>query len=251
MDGSFSLDTALPADHLPGANHPPPDAPDPFGAHEANILDLYEEARNWLDGAAIENQAQADCVEALLEMIDVAHKAADAERVKEKAPHDQAIDAIQTKWNPLIGKTTKLKGKTVLMREGCLSVLTKWKQKLLAEQEAAAAKARTEATAKAQAAAEAARNVGGDLGAAERAEDLIRVARNSLRDAKAAEKPTVKGMRTIWRTTMTDPTAAARWAWNFHRHDCEAFFQSLAERSVREGHRTVAGFEITPEKVAY
>ena len=48
----MSLAEALPADHLIGANNPPPDA---LGAMTVHVDDLYVEAANWCDGAEIEN----------------------------------------------------------------------------------------------------------------------------------------------------------------------------------------------------
>src|ERR1035438_2770785 len=93
--------------------------PDPFEAHKLNIEGLYMEAKNWLDGEPIANEAQAEKVQTLLRMIQEAEKAADDSRVIEKKPLDEAIAAIQDRYNPLIAPIKNKKpGKCALAIEG-------------------------------------------------------------------------------------------------------------------------------------
>ena len=58
------------------------------------------------------------------------------------------------------------------------------------------------------------------------------------------------GLRTTWVATITDPIDAARTCWRDARPEMLEFLQSWADRRVREGVRTLPGFNILPQKVA-
>lgn len=245
MDGS-----TLPASHQIGGNNPPAD---PFGAIEAHILDLYAEAKNFLDGEAVSSEAMADAIEDLLTQIRAAEKAAEAQRKAEKDPLDDQIAAIQAKWNPLIGSNKSVKGKTVLATEACKAALAPWKQAQEAAKLEAARKAREEAEAAQRAAAEAMRATQvDDLAAREEAEHLVREAETAAKQANRADKAatTGTGLRSYWSPKLTDGTAAARHYWMTDRQACEDFFLSLANRDTRQGIRTIPGFEIIEERRA-
>jgi hypothetical protein len=244
MDGS-----TLPASHQIGGNNPP----DPFGAIDAHIRDLYAEAKNFLDSDPITSEAMATAVTNLLDKIRQAEKAADEARKEENRPFDEGKAAVQAKFAPLISDTKAVRGLTVLAAEACKAALTPWRQAQEAIALAAARKAREEAEAAAKAAAEAMRATQvDDLAAREDAERLIREADHAAKLANRADKSatTGTGLRPYWSPKLTDGTAAARHYWTTDRQACEEFFLSLANRDTRNGVRTIPGFEIVEERRA-
>jgi hypothetical protein len=245
------LAEANPRVHL-GANNPPADPlEDPFTAHETHINDLYLEAANWCDGAAIENDAQAAEVDRLLADLKAAIDAAEQAQTNQIQPLTDKVTAIRERFYPLIGDTKKVTGKAIRAKRALLAVKTAWANKLEAARAEEAKRLRDEAAAAAALAAEAARAARGDLVATEQAEALIHDATAVQRDAVTAERAVkVSGMRDNWVAAMTDPVAAARWAWADHRTECEAFFLQLAQADVRAGKRTIAGFTVTNERRA-
>src|SRR5690606_8920199 len=110
---------------IPGHNQPRP-----FDLIQEEINDLYMEARNWADGEPITNEEMHDAVDLLLTKIHEAGKRAEAARVEEKRPYDEAIDEIQTRFNALIGNTKKVKGKVVLAKEALSALLLPWREKV-------------------------------------------------------------------------------------------------------------------------
>lgn len=238
-----------------GDNNPPP-----FEAIKAYIEDLYEEAKNWCDGAPIETQEQADAVQTLLRTLQEAEGAADAERIKEKKPLDEQVEAIQERYAPLIADTKKVKGLTVRSIAACKQALTTWLRKQEALRIAAAEQLRKEAEAREHAAAEALRaaHQATDLAATEQAEAAVRDAQEADREARRAETARVHatgqgravGLRDNWIATLVDPAAALR---HYMATDPESLKGWLLERGrqdVRSGKRTIPGFEVVNEPVA-
>lgn len=225
-----------------GHNRPPEALA--YEAHVANIADLYEEARNWLDGTKIETPDQAEAVERLLDLLRDGKKAADESRKVENEPFDRGKAEVQARYNPILKQADTA-------ADGCKAVLKVWRDALAAEKARIAEQARKEAEEKARAAAEAARAASPDnLADVERAEALIQDAERAAKAAKKAGKDTVKGLRTYYVPVMVDGTAAARHFWQTRREACEGFFQQLAETEVREGKRAIPGFEVREEKRA-
>jgi hypothetical protein len=242
-----------------GANNPPPD---PFGTHEANILDLYTEARNWLDGAEIENEAQAAAVDGLIADFKAAIEAAKASEVATTKPLLDEIEAVRACYRPLIGETRQITGNAVRAKTMLLALKTKWANKLQAIRDAEAVRLRAEATEQARKAAEAAREAQGDLQATEDAETMIRAAQTALRAATQAEKPAVKGLRDNWvitglcdvenedGTTTKGGTALLRY---FHQRRPDQLLEALmdlARAEVRGGVRVIPGLIIVNERRA-
>lgn len=244
-----------------GANGPP--APTPLEAIGADIGDTYDEAKNWLDGTPIANQAQADEVTRLLDAARKGWKAADAQRVVEKKPHDDAATAVQSTWKPLLDKAKRVE-------TGTKSALGNWmvreQARLAGEAEAARKIADAEAEAARAKHLEAAQT--GDLTALEDAEQALKDAKASDRDAARADKAKpmakVEGMargmtlRTVWSASLAKPTDEcpapardlARHYWERRREEVVAFYLSLAEGDVRAGARSIPGIAITSEQVA-
>lgn len=174
--------------------------PDPLGSHTAHVADLYTEAGNWLDGAEIENAAQAEAVDRLITDFKDAIEAAKASEVAQTKPLLDEIEAVRASYRPLIGDTKAVTGNAIRAKTMLLGLKSRWARKVEAEAAARAEALRREAAQQAQAAADTARAAqgSGDLQAAEDAEDLIKVAQATLKAATQAEKPAVAGMRNNW-----------------------------------------------------
>lgn len=226
-----------------GDNNPP----DEFELISTEINDLYDEAKNWADGEAISSDAIAENVEELIKQIKAAKKKADGLRKDEVTPLDEAKSAIQAKYAPLIADTKGVTGKAVLALGALKDLLTPWKQAKQKKKDEEAKKARELAEKKEREAQEAMAKA--NLEDREAAQELMAESQKATKAAKKASKDNIKGLRTIWITKMTDEKAAASHFWKTDRQEVLAFFQGLAERKVREGIKTIPGFEITSEKV--
>lgn len=64
------------------------------------IDDLYETAKDFADGEPIASQEMHDTITEIREKLHAAGKEADALRVEEKKPHDDAAAAVQAEFNP-------------------------------------------------------------------------------------------------------------------------------------------------------
>lgn len=242
--------------HL-GANHPP--EPTPFEIAEKAVNDVYDETVLWLDGKPIDSHELSDGVGNLLTAIRKAEALAEATRKAENAAFDAGKAEVQSRYLPLIGDTTKVKGKTILAAAACRAALAPWlaaKQHRLDEE---ARIAREAADALQQAAQEALRaSDAADLEKRAAAEALIADAKKADTAANVAGRQTATaggaigrsaGLRTVWVATITDPVDAARTAWREAQPEMLEFLQAWADRRVREGVRALPGFSITEKRV--
>jgi len=206
----------------------------PFDEIVLEIEDLYAEARNWADGAAIETDEQDAALDVLDKALLKAGQDADDLRKAEVAPLDEAKAAIQKRFHPLIGDTKAGKGKVPLARETLAPIRSAYKAKKAAEKAAAAEKARREAEEERIKAEELLRASAGNLEARERAEEQLSLAKEADRFASRQEKraTTGLGMRTYYRAEVTDFVAAARHYWGPERPRFEALVLELAQRDA-------------------
>lgn len=235
----------------PGHNNPPAE-PTPFDLLKQEIEDLYDTAKDFCDGEPIDSEAMAAVITELHDRIHDCGKRAEALRVDEKKPLDDQIAAIQAKFHPLIGNTKAGKGKVILAKDACQTLLTPWRQKVAAEKAAAAAKAAEEAEATRLAAQEAMQASTGNLAEREAAEELLANARRLEKGAKKADKAatTGLGLRTTWVAVLEDPEKALDWAYGRAADEFMAVAQRNADECVRAGLRQVPGFRVVEEKVA-
>lgn len=235
-----------------GANNPPAAEADPYAAIKLHCDDLYERAGPWLTGAPITTDAQAIEVEQLLADAKEAAAAADAQRIVEAKPHDDAKAAVQAKFAPLIADNKAQTGTMVRLEKACKALLTPWRTKKQQEAAAAAAAAQAEADRIAKAAADAARAASGDLEATENAEDALRAAQQAQRDANRATKAatTGTGLTTYHEAVMTDQKAAILFYMKSQPAEFVALAQRLADVDVRNGKRKIDGFTVEERKRA-
>jgi hypothetical protein len=236
-----------------GANNPPPDQPDPYGAVKANIDDLCIEARNWADGVKVENQAQADEVSRLIEDLRIAIAAADKARVDEKKPYDDKIAEIQERYNALIADNKTLKGTAVLAMAALKATLKVYLDAEAEKQRKAAEEARLAAEKAAAEAAAAIRNADlTDLDAREGAEQLVTQARQAEYEARQIEKakPQARGgsramgLRTTYTATLTDAREALKHYWATNRQPLIDCLTHMAQADVDRKVHTIPGVTV-------
>lgn len=232
---------------LMGHNNPPDESA--FAGFHAHIGDLFDEAKNHLDGAGVQSEAEAEAVAKLMDAIRTAAKDADKARAAEKKPHDDAGKAVQSKWKPLLDRAE-------LAVDTCKKALTPWLAKKANEQRELAEQARQDAAAKAKAAADAMRTTTlDDLAGREAAEALVADAKRADADAGRAEKarPQAAGgaraatLRTTYRPELVTPSDALKYYVSRRPDELKAFLVSLAEQDVRAGQRTIPGFNVVEE----
>jgi len=246
----------------PSIGHNQPPEPTPFEAIQIRITDLYDEAKQWLDGEPITTQAMADAVNKLIVLIRDAEKEADELRKAEAKPHDDAKAEIQARYNILIGNTKSMKGKTVLAMEVAKKALTPWleaQDRIKREAERIAREEAETARRAADAAFQKAR-AESDLAAREEAERLATEAAEAERAANRAAKDTAKAkggsgrattLRSYWTAEITDATEFARYLWKSRRWEMDAFLANKAQQLVDENHnRPLPGVTIHEERKA-
>lgn len=223
-----------------GHNNPP----DPIDEVRAKFADTILEVENWLDGAAVENEAQMKAVDALLASVKEARTAAEDAKELEYRPHKAACDAVVARWKPLLEDLDR-------MKKGLAAAVTAFKNKLAAEKEAERRKAWEEAEAKRKAAEEAQRIADmANLDERRKADELAAEAREAERMAQAAKKDTVKGLRTYYVPEITDPKACINWIAQNDKSAVMAFMEDYVARKTREGVRGIGGVTVHSEKRA-
>lgn len=237
--------------HLPNAT--------PYDLIADHLEDLIAEARNFADGEPVSNQGQADAVSALIESLRIAAKDADAERVRENKPHDDAKAAVQAKYAPLIADPkNKNPGKVWKAIDALKACLQPYLAKLDAEKREAERVAREAADKAAKDAADAMRAAAAnDLQAREQAEALIADAEAAQKVAKAAAGDKAHatggsramGLRSVWKAELKDAQIAAGFFWKRDPSVFNAFLQKLADEDVRAGKRSIPGFDVTETRV--
>lgn len=234
--------------HIPNAT--------PFAIITDSINDALVEAKNWADGTPAENQEQVDEIARLIDDLTANAKALEAERVTEKKPHDDAIKAIQDRFNVYLAPLTNkgVKGKVPLAIEALRAAQRPFLLKREAELEEQRRKAREEAEAKAREAAEAARQAAAsDLAAREEVEAKERAAKEAERAAKDAEaarahahgEGRAQGLSTKRIAVITDLTAAVRHYWHENEDAFRALVQKLADDDARQNRKAAEGKGVT------
>lgn len=227
-----------------GHNNPPA-----YLAIFEEIDDLYNEAKNWADGEPITSEEMHDAITRLYDGLHDAGKRADALRVEEKRPLDDAVKAIQDRYNPYVQPK---KGKVDRGKAALGDLLAAWRAAVQAKKAEEARKAREEADRIAAEAQAAMRASSGNLEEREKAEELLAEAKQVERFARRQDKAatTGTGLRSYWVATLTDAGAALDWAYERDPARFTELVQQMANEAVRAGARKVPGFAVTEEKRA-
>jgi hypothetical protein len=212
---------------------------------------FYDEAKNFAsDGFAIENQDQADEIDKLDKSLLKKAQEADELRVAEKAPYDQLIDEIQSRYNPYIQAK---KGKVDVARSTLKALLTAWRVAEQAKKDAEAKRIREEAEAAERAAQQAFQQTSvSDLTEREEAERLATRAADLAKQANRATKAatTGTGLRTSYMPVLTDRNAAIKHYWGKDPEAFERLVLDMAITEVRQGAREIPGFRVDEVKGA-
>lgn len=212
------------------------------------VDDLYAEAANFVDGAPVETQGQADALAKIITDAKAIRKDADAARKVEKQPHDDAGKAVQAKWVPVLTKADDVIA-------AVQKPLTAWLQAQEVEQQRIAAEARAEADRLAAEAVAAART-SGSLESLTATRELQDAAVKAGKRAKFTEKAKTHvqgggraiGLRTYWEASLTDSAAALKWARETHPEQLREFLRELAGKAVNAGAREIPGFTIDQQR---
>lgn len=218
--------------------------PDPLDDALAPYGDAISEAENWLDGTAVENEAQMKAVDALVANIKAAEKAVKGAEDSEAKPYYDAWKAAKARFAPTLDDLGRIK-------KGLLSIVDAFKRKLAAEKAEAARKARMEAEAARWEAEKAARQAAeGDIEAQRKAAEAQAAAELAQAQAASASKDTVKGLRTVTRFEVADHRALLHW---IAKHDRDAI-TAFVDEYARRRHKEIAGadgLKVWQEKAAF
>ena len=208
------------------------------------IQDLYDEAKNWLDGNVdITTKKQADALTLLKRELRAAGNAADAARKEEARPFDEGKAAVQAKFNPFIQPKKGKVDRAIAMIQEVLGPWLLEQTRLKRENDkrlaAEAIKAKAEADAAIQASS-------GDLEAREEAEHRLADAKEAEKiAARAAKQNVAKGAQSRWDVELVNATEAARHFWTVCPELFEDLLISIAKGDVANGARKIPGFTIT------
>ena len=222
-----------------GDNNPP----DPIDEALAPYADAIAEAENYLDGEPVQTEDQMNAVDALIK--DMRSAKTDLAKAKKSA-----TAPLHDVWKAEIARWKPTEDDIELRLKGLAKVVDPFKRKLAEEKEAAKRAAYAEARAKEKAAEEAARKVDvSDYDAATEAARLQSEAIEAKKAAAAANKDTVKGLRTVTKYEVTDHRALLHW---IAKNDRDAI-TSFVDEWARKNHRgpVADGLNVWTEKEAY
>jgi len=220
--------TPAPRDH----NNPP----DPIDEALAPYADAIDEAENWLDGEPVESEAQMKAVDAVIKEIRAAKSDLAKAQKSATAPLHDAWKAEIARWKPTVDDIER-------RLKGLAAVVDPYKRKL-------AEKAYEEARAKERAAEEAAAKANAaSYDEQVEADRLKQEALDAKKAASAANKDTVKGLRTVTKYEITDYRALLHWIAQNDRDAMTAFIDEWARRNDKTA--SADGLRVWQEKEAY
>jgi chromosome segregation ATPase len=222
-----------------GHNNPP----DPIDEALAPYGDAISEAENWLDGSPVETEDQMKAVDAIIKEIRSAKSDLAKAKKSATAPLHDIWKAEIARWKPTEDDIER-------RLKGLAAVVDPFKRKLAEEKEAAKRAAYEEARRKEREAEEAARKANAsDYEAATEAARLQAEAIEAKKAASAANKDTVKGLRTVTRYAIEDHRAALHWIAGNDRDAITAFIDEYVRRNHKSAQ--IDGVKVWQEKEAF
>lgn len=214
---------------------------------------VWDDAKDWLGGAVVTDQEQADAVARVLDAARKAAKQVEAAHKEMKAPFLEAGKAIDDEARPIVAKAKRI-------ADAAKEALAPWLKAQEAAAEAAKERARAEAAAALRASQEAAiaARASTDLSAQEEADRLAEEARQAAIAARVAEKAkgAAKGgtravtLRTVKRGEVTDLQALMRWIWTHDRSALAGWADDYVAGAIRAGQTQMDGVTVHEDKVA-
>lgn len=217
--------------------------PDPIDEALAPYADAIEEASNWLDGQKVDNEDQMKAVDVILKDIRAANTALAKAEKSETAPMYDKYKAEKARWKPTLDDLKAQK-------EGLAALVNDFKKKLAAEKEEKKRKAYEEDRRLERAAEEAARKADAtNIEAQREAAAVQQAAMEAKKAASAANKDTVKGLRTVTKYDITDYRAALHF---IAKNDKDAIV-SFVDEYVRRNHKSASidGVNVWQDREAY
>ena len=217
--------------------------PDPIDEALAPYADAIAEAESWLDGTPVETEAQMNAVDAIIKDIRSAKTGLAKAKKSETAPLHDTWKAEVARWKPTEDDVER-------RLKGLAAAVDPFKRKLIAEKEAIKRAAYDEAQRKEREAREAAAKAdASDYAASTEAARLMAEATEAKKAAAAANKDTVKGMRTVTLFEITDHRDALHCIAKNDRGAITAF----VDEYVRQNHKKtpITGVRVWTEKEAY
>lgn len=237
-----------------GHNQPP--EPTPYEAMKIHIEDLFDEAKNFLDGEPITTREMADAIDRLKAMALEAEQEGELKRKAEAKPFDDGKKAVQERWNPLVHKDTGKCRTIIATCNKALAPFLKAKQDAInaeaARQQKIADDLAAEALAKHQAA------TADNLAASDEAEQAMKVAAQAQRlaDQTSNTRAQAKGgrratsLRDVWTPELTDAMEALKHYRADRPEVLKAWLIEQAEGDIFAGKRAIPGFNIKHDQVA-
>lgn len=222
-----------------GHNSPP----DPIDEALAPFGDVITEAEGWLDGKAVENEAQMKAADALIKEVKAARKAVDDARDMATKPLHEAWKGEVARWKPTQDDLDRIV-------KGLVGIVDGFKRKLAAEKEAARKEAERKAWEATNAAREAARLADAtNIEATRAAANAIAEAEAAQAEARIAAKDTVKGLRTVHHHAIDDHKAALHWIVANDREAVTAFIEAYVAKHFKD--QPIAGVRVWQSKEAF
>lgn len=221
----------------------------PFDQHKDNISELYDEAREWLDGDPITTQGQSEGVATLMDMLRKAKAAAEKDRKAEKQPHLDAGKAVDAKYKTITEKAD-------LATTACKDALKPYLQERERQRLEDERRDREEAERLRKEAEAAAKSLDDMADAKDKLAQAVEIEKDANRTARKrenAKSQTGKAahLRTVYRVNLSDLKAAAShyWGTEYGRQAISDALTKLAEQEVRGGKRQIPGFDIEKNEV--
>lgn len=213
------------------------------------IKEYASMALGWLKKSGIKDQASKDMAANYRAELLRLSKEADAQRVAEKKPHDEAAKAVQAKWTPLINEAGTAAD---AIRDALTSFMTAEKRKAEAEQRAKwEAEQKAAASARAEIEAQRAKQLADDpIAALTSPEPELPMAPPPPPPVKiqaGGQRGRKTGLREVTRYVVTDHKAAL--AFFAENDEVKELVQTLAARVAKAG-VAVPGVEKRIEEVA-
>jgi len=208
-----------------GHNNPP----SPIETTIAPFSDAIEEAQNWLDGERVENEDQMNAVDAILKDVRSAGTALAAAQKEATAPLHDAWKAEIALWKPAADDLEA-------MKKGLAALVGDFKKKLAAEKEAARQAAWAESQRLEREARQAAETAdAANIEEQREAAAKMAEAQAAKQAASAAQKDTVKGLRTVTHHNVEDMRGLVNW---IATNDKPAM-ASFADEYARKNHSNI------------
>lgn len=205
------------------------------------IDDLYEEAKNFIDGSPIATEGQAEAIATIFDQLKALRRDGDAQRKAEKKPHDDAGKAVQAKWVPILDKAD-------IAIKAIEKPLSAYRAAVLAEQHRIAEQARIEAENARLAALQAKDD--DSLEGLEQLETLRSIADAAEKQARRAAPKGPTGLRTYWEGEVTNYSQALAWIRANEPERLKMAIDAMVKEAVNSGVRRMDGVVITERKKA-